>query len=1510
MNTGQRLKPGISVFSALVLLFTIVFSSYPPAVIAEESVNEPSPLAIEEPTADEQTEMQQTVDATYSEPSETALSEAGKENYALKKPVKVSGNEVDYGLFPEYAVDGNMGTRWSSAKTDDQWFVVDLGEAKDIGQVVIHWQTPAKTYKIYTSVDGEQWNNIKDDDGLIDCSGGKDVLDFPGRPARFVKFQGLERAPVEGIYYGYSFYEFQVFEEDHIAKIIQGITGLEPIAEGQTKLTLPEVPAGYRVSVYGSDALPVIDKDAVVHPPLVERKVHVILQVQNEEKPEEKGITASFEVTVPGIYSPAAGRNPEPKVIPSLREWVGNTGQLKLTPASNIVFRDAALQTTADILKEDLKDVSGLDLETLQGSPSNGDIYLTLDSSLNYLGAEGYALDIHDYASIAAPTEKGVLWGTRSVLQILKQDAGHDQLPEGLSHDYPKYETRGLMIDVARKFYTIDFLREYVKMLSWYKMTDLQIHLNDDVGAPFPDGKRSAFRLESDRYPGLASQDGYYTKEEFWDLQRLGRKYGINIIPEIDTPGHSRAFTTYDPSLGKDSFLDITKPAATEFITNLFDEYIDGYGSDKEPTFLGPDVHIGTDEYAGGSNEDFRKYMDTLIRHINDKGKHPYVWGGLKQFAGTTPVSNQATMSVWYEPYEGPQQAMDEGYDIINTDTNYMYLVPRLYRDYLDTPLLYREWEPVKWLGVTLPYGLPQLKGGMFALWNDISYASGISMDDSHARMLPAMQVLSEKMWQGARDGADYDAFMNAASTIGDAPKTDLSHRINVDNPDGNVINYTFEDGFQDGSGNHMDGAATNVTLEEGKYGKGAAFHGGQSYIQTPLNPLWFGWTASMWIKPDADNPDDAVLMESPNGTVKLKQGKTGKLGFSKEGYDSVFQYEVPANRWTHILLTGNQIGVSLYVNGNEYVEKLGQPVPLIQTLVLPAGKIGSDTNAFKGVIDNFQIYNRYTPLLDVNNFALQAKAESSPLEADVLTPDKAIDGNLSTRWSSAYDDASWMIIDLGQSRKINKINIAWETQAEKFKLLVSQDKQTWTNVKPNDEILRSNGKLDTIDFDPAEARYVKFQGVERRPVGDTKYGYSIYELEVYGDDLMVSYNETLRLAEQLLASGKGDPALRSQLLAMLDRYPYQFEAVSETLKDLVSRLKASIEEKPTDPGASSGGTTGSGGDGNAGGGGTSANVDEAEISLNPGKAGTLTLGDRVTIQIPADALKTPARLRIRKLEDNSSIVHDKAGAISPAYELTLTPGGSFEKAVRMSISYDGRNLSANQKASIFFYDPSSKKWVEVGGTAAASRIQADVMKTGIYAVFAVKLEAAQPDSVTFTDTARHWASVDIVKAVQLGIVTGYPDGMFRPDGKVTRAEFAAMLARALKLQGSGSNVTFKDAVAIGDWARMPIAQAVEAGIVNGYEDGTFRPNAFIQRDEMVTMIARALKLESSEGGKAKTAFADDTSIPAWAKNAIQAAALQGLIQGRSGNLFAADETSTRAEAVTIMLKAADYKSR
>ena len=107
-----------------------------------------------------------------------------------------------------------------------------------------------------------------------------------------------------------------------------------------------------------------------------------------------------------------------------------------------------------------------------------GTVYLTLSKPDKALGEEGYRMNIQGEVTIEAPTSKGVFWGTRTLLQMI-----HNQ-PEGLmkgrATDFPLYPSRGFMIDVARKFFTMDYLRDYVKILSFYKLNELQVHLNDN----------------------------------------------------------------------------------------------------------------------------------------------------------------------------------------------------------------------------------------------------------------------------------------------------------------------------------------------------------------------------------------------------------------------------------------------------------------------------------------------------------------------------------------------------------------------------------------------------------------------------------------------------------------------------------------------------------------------------------------------------------------------------------------------------------------------------------------------------------------------------------------------------------------------------------------------------------------------------------------------------------------------------------------------------------------------
>ncbi|MBU5444757.1 S-layer homology domain-containing protein [Paenibacillus sp. MSJ-34] len=173
-------------------------------------------------------------------------------------------------------------------------------------------------------------------------------------------------------------------------------------------------------------------------------------------------------------------------------------------------------------------------------------------------------------------------------------------------------------------------------------------------------------------------------------------------------------------------------------------------------------------------------------------------------------------------------------------------------------------------------------------------------------------------------------------------------------------------------------------------------------------------------------------------------------------------------------------------------------------------------------------------------------------------------------------------------------------------------------------------------------------------------------------------------------------------------------------------------------------------------------------------------------------------------------------------------------------------------------------------------------------------------------DIAGHWAAEAIRKAAELGIVTGYEDGTFRPNHHVTRGEFTAMLGRALKWRGDHAVVAFADKERIPAWAQAFVAEAVGAGVVKGYEDNTFRPDKTINRTELAVMIARAAGLATDP--KAELSFADADRIPAWARPYIAAAVDAGLVKGRGNNLFVPNDNASRAEAVTLILSLLEYK--
>lgn len=164
------------------------------------------------------------------------------------------------------------------------------------------------------------------------------------------------------------------------------------------------------------------------------------------------------------------------------------------------------------------------------------------------------------------------------------------------------------------------------------------------------------------------------------------------------------------------------------------------------------------------------------------------------------------------------------------------------------------------------------------------------------------------------------------------------------------------------------------------------------------------------------------------------------------------------------------------------------------------------------------------------------------------------------------------------------------------------------------------------------------------------------------------------------------------------------------------------------------------------------------------------------------------------------------------------------------------------------------------------------------------------------TDTQGHWAEAEIEGLVDEGIVKGYQDGSFRPDAPITRAEFVTLLNRAAGAEPAGETASFAD-VTPRDWFANDVALAAATRTVNGFQDGTFRPQQPITRQEAAVLLARVLDLTSEAG----PTFADSAAIPAWAAPGVAAVASAGFMKGYPDATFGGEKPITRAEAATLL---------
>lgn len=183
------------------------------------------------------------------------------------------------------------------------------------------------------------------------------------------------------------------------------------------------------------------------------------------------------------------------------------------------------------------------------------------------------------------------------------------------------------------------------------------------------------------------------------------------------------------------------------------------------------------------------------------------------------------------------------------------------------------------------------------------------------------------------------------------------------------------------------------------------------------------------------------------------------------------------------------------------------------------------------------------------------------------------------------------------------------------------------------------------------------------------------------------------------------------------------------------------------------------------------------------------------------------------------------------------------------------------------------------------------------FALTAAMLLPAVPAMAATNDLQGHWAEPTITEWQKKGLIQGYEDGSFKPNSSITRAEFIVLTNNA-KGFTEEAKISFLD-VKDGDWFYSAVAKAVAANYVKGYEDGTFHPNQTITRAEAAVILANITGLDANAAGA--DSFTDAAQIPAWAKGSIGAAAAAGYMSGYPDGSFGASAPITRAEAVSSL---------
>lgn len=395
---------------------------------------------------------------------------------------------------------------------------------------------------------------------------------------------------------------------------------------------------------------------------------------------------------------------------------------------------------------------------------------------------ESYRIDITSrQVLLSAPTVVGAIRGLETLLQLLDADRNGYFFPGVEIEDKPRFPWRGLLIDVARHFQTMEVLKRNLDAMAAVKLNVLHWHLTEDQG----------FRVESKKFPKLhqlGSDGNYYTHEQIKEVIAYARERGIRVVPEFDIPGHSTSWLVGYPELGSapgpytiERRPGIFEPALDPTREEVY-KFLDTFLSEMAALFPDEYLHIGGDENEGKQwdrnpaiqaymkqkgikdNHALQAYFNTrLLKILQKNGKKMIGWDEILQ----PELPKDIVIHSW-RGTAALAEAAKKGYDGILSNGYYIDLIQPAAHHYASDPL------PAN--STLTPEEAKHVLGGEATMW-----AEWVTPETIDSRIWPRTAAIAERLWSPLHVNDVDDMYRRLAIMSLQLEELGLTHRKNQD---------------------------------------------------------------------------------------------------------------------------------------------------------------------------------------------------------------------------------------------------------------------------------------------------------------------------------------------------------------------------------------------------------------------------------------------------------------------------------------------------------------------------------------------------------------------------------------------------------------------------------------------------------------------------------------------------------------------------------------------------------